>query len=255
MYTFILTGRESVISAKIYPSIILDSNKTYALGLIDFVTFNTIPNVDETNNKFYIGSEVITVPEGTYEIGDIENYIKSKIMEKQNQLKEKKRAIATVKQLQSNTIQKEVEDPDEVNIFMKTNHNTLRFEIKSNKKIHFDKENSIASLLGFNKQKLSANKLHISDFPINISKVNSICIECNLITNSYSNERSVHILHMFYPNVPSGFRIIEKVSNVIYLPINSNYIDEITVKIVDQDGNCVNFKGEIITVRLHLKEV
>nr|CAH7716804.1 unnamed protein product [Callosobruchus chinensis] len=91
MYTFTLSGREFVLSAKIYPPIILDIEKINALGLIDFVTFNTIPNVDETNNKFYIDSmDAIILPVGSYEIDDIQRVIMNKIQEKQKELKEKK---------------------------------------------------------------------------------------------------------------------------------------------------------------------
>lgn len=63
----------------------------------------------------------------------------------------------------------------------------------------------------------------------------------------------MHILHMFYPTVPPGYKIIEVPSNVIYLPTNIKYIDEIILKIIDQDGNLINFKKEFVTVRLHLK--
>lgn len=116
---------------------------------------------------------------------------------------------------------------------MKANCNTLRYVIRANRKIHFEKDISIASLLGFNRKKLSAYKFHISDFPINITKVNYICIDCNLFTNSYNNETPVQILHMFYPDVPTGFRIIEKVSNAIYLPISTNSMDNGSLQFVD----------------------
>lgn len=154
------------------------------------MSFNSIPNIDKGNNKFNIGIHEIEIPEGSYEISDIEEYI-----------------------------MKEVHD------------------------------------IGFENKQLSANKKHISDYPINISKVNSIGVECNLIIDSYSNDTKGHLLHMFFPNVPSGYRIVEKVSNVIYLPINTRYIDEIIFKIVDQDGNLVNFNKEVVTIRLHLKEL
>lgn len=74
-----------MLSSKIYPSSILDSNKTYVFGLIDFVTFNTKPNVDDTNSKFHFDGKV-TIPQGSYEISDIEKFIY--IMES---LKEKSR--------------------------------------------------------------------------------------------------------------------------------------------------------------------
>nr|CAH7768801.1 unnamed protein product [Callosobruchus chinensis] len=134
MYTFTLSGREST---KIYPPIILDTEKNYALGLIDIVTFNTIPNVDETNNKFYIDSmDAIAIPVGSYEIDDIQRVIMNKIQEKQKELKEKKFAIA---QITTNAIQKDVVDNSDecIHLSMNVNRNTLRFEIMSNKVINF----------------------------------------------------------------------------------------------------------------------
>nr|CAI5852441.1 unnamed protein product [Callosobruchus analis] len=257
MYTFTLSGRESVLSAKIYPPIILDPEKSYALGLIDFVTFNTIPNVDETNNKFFINNaDPIVIPVGSYEIDDIQRVIMNKIQEKQKELKEKQDKSTQMRGTSTNAIQKEIDSSDGgIHLSMNVNRNTLRFEIMSNKVIHFEKKSSIAPLLGFTPRRLSRGKLHISDFPINISKVNAICVECNLIKNSYNNNEAVHVLHMFHPNVPSGYRIVEKVSNVIYLPVNTNHIDEIVLKIVDQDGKLVNFNQEVVTIRVHLKEV
>lgn len=72
--------------------------------------FNTIPNIDVTNNKFYIHNVVITSPEGSYEIDDIEKFILKK------------------SQMKSNT----VNDVDEVLNSMKANHNTLWINSKSN---------------------------------------------------------------------------------------------------------------------------
>lgn len=138
---------------------------------------------------------------------------------------------------------------------MEANHNTLQCEIKCNKKIDFSKKNSIGNLLGFGKKQLEPNKKHISEHPVDIFKVNSICVECNLVTNSYNNGELVHIIHLFYPTVPPGFKIVEKPSNVIYLPISTRYIDEIVLKITDQEGKLVNFRNELVTIRLHLKRI
>lgn len=91
------------------------------------------------------------------------------------------------KEIRTNNIQKEVENNEKVFILMKTTFKTERYEIKWNKLRHFEKENFIVPFLGFTKKKLSENKHHITDFPINISKVNSQCVECKLITNSYNN--------------------------------------------------------------------
>ena len=60
-------------------------------------------------------------------------------------------------------------------------------------------------------------------------------------------------LHEFFPAVPIGYKIIEVPSQVIYLPVTVKNIDKLQLRIVDQDGDLVNFRGEVITVRLHIK--
>lgn len=41
--------------------------------------------------------------------------------------------------------------------------------------------------------------------------------------------------------------------NVIYFPVAVKQIGCVTVTVVDQEGEFVNFRGEAITLRLHLK--
>lgn len=86
-------------------------------------------------------------------------------------------------------------------------------------------------------------------------KVNAIKILCNIVTGTYDNGQLSHIIHEFFPTVPAGFKIVESPQSVIYLPINTKLINNITFKIVDQDGDLLNFRGETITIRTHLKSV
>ena len=88
-----------------------------------------------------------------------------------------------------------------------------------------------------------------------ILKVNSLRIECNITTGAYINNQSVHTIHQFFPAVPPGYKIIEVPKQVIYLPVSIKCIDYIQLRIVDQEGDLVNFRGETITVRLHIKSV
>ncbi|CAH1976628.1 unnamed protein product [Acanthoscelides obtectus] len=134
MYTFTLSGRESVLPAKIYPPIVLDNSKTYPLGLIDFLTFSTIPNIDITNNKFHIDDEVVTVPEGSYEIKDIIEFIKERIKPRVGEQNKKRRMSPPQQQqqqpqqkrsLSSNAIVKDDKQPD-IQLHMRNNLNTLR---------------------------------------------------------------------------------------------------------------------------------
>lgn len=259
-YTFTLSARNSIISNKIYPPVILEENATYVMGLIDFMTFNTIPNIDKSNNKFYIGNYVVELPEGSYEITDIEKTLNKQLSEKdatKHTVSESNQHAFKPVIVGNITISKSLDEAvrEKAILHLRANHNTFKCEIKSNLEIDFRQPNSVASILGFKPKKLSANKTHHSDYPISITKVNSICIECNLIQNSFNNNLPVHIIHMFYPNVPPGYKIVENPTNVIYLPINSRFINEIILKITDQDGNLVNFKQELITIRLHLKKL
>ena len=71
-------------------------------------------------------------------------------------------------------------------------------------------------------------------------------------SNSYINNKQTHTVHEFSAIVASGYKIVE-VPNINYLPLNTRRISNLTVKLVDQDGNLINVREETITIRLHLK--
>lgn len=75
--------------------------------------------------------------------------------------------------------------------------NTLKVEIQRKYEIDFTKYNSIRTLLGFSKQIIPANKKVESDLPVNIMKVNSIRIKCNIATGTYENEKLTNVIHEF----------------------------------------------------------
>ena len=250
--TFILTitGNSSVLEAEYFPPIELSSNKNYVLGLVELLTFNSIPNVDIGKNKYYIGNQVITIPPGSYEIEDIENYIKMSLANGDFTIV----IVPTKNDEIENYVQKNLETASTI-ISIKPNNNTLRSEIKSNREINFKPKDSIGELLGFTPRVLLANKTHTSDSPVAILKVNALRIECNITTGAYINNRKVHTIHEFFPTVPPGYKIVEVPSHVIYLPIAVKTIHNIQLRIVDQDGDLVNFRGETITIRLHIKSM
>lgn len=228
--TLTLTGDTSILVANYFPPIEL--NQHYVCGLISLDTYNSIPNVDIENNRFHIGEHIIEIPIGSYEINDISELLANEYENKEKLNKSEKVG----------------------NLIINPNYNTLQTEIISDKDIiYFNKERTIGTLLGFSSKILQPNIKHISDKAIDITKINNICVQCNIINGSYINNESAHTLHQFSLVVSPGYKITETPQNVIYLPVNTTQINSITLKVVDQNGQIINFRGERITIRLHLK--
>lgn len=79
----------------------------------------------------------------------------------------------------------------------------------------FEKKDSIHKLLGFSNKKLKAHVIHLSDQPINIIKVNTIRIECNIIEGAFVNGQKAYTIHEFSPAVPASYKIAELPKKVI----------------------------------------
>ena len=222
-FSYILSGKTSVLKCCPFPPDKLSQDKNYVLGLVEFLGFHSIPNIDEGNNKFYVGEIEVTIPTGAYDIVDIEKYLQKEL------------ALSGI------------------TLSLKPNNNTLRSVIKCSETIDFELPETIGELLGFSPRKLEKNKEYESDLPVDILKVKAIRVDCNIIAGSYLNNQKVHTIHQFFPKVNPGFMIIEKPSQIIYLPITVKSIDFIELRIVDQDGNLINFGGEEIIIRIHVK--
>lgn len=218
--TLSITGCSSVLTTY-YPNT-LQLDGEYECALLHFSTFNSIPNIDKSNNKFYYGNnEVIEIPEGTYELQDINDYLKSEIKD------------AAIK--------------------LRCNNNTLKTTIFCTKDINFIKEDSFRRLLGFNKQILKANKWHVSQSPVNILPTTVVRIECDIVSGSYVNGEPSHIIHEFALNVPPGYRIVDISKNAIYFPVNQNNISCIHIRLLDINNRLINLRGEEVQVYLHLR--
>lgn len=258
--TFTLTGKSSTLSTNFFPPIELDGE--WEIGLLNFEAYNTIPNLmkgevwsklDVTKDlenlkilKKFVGKAVgpdagtvfehqyVLFPVGSYEIEDIVKYINTAM----------KHDVLAVK----------------------VNLNTLRATVITDG-VDLRINGEICELLGFNPTSIapdSSQKLSIT-FPKNtkrqaegmprITKVNIVRILCNLAQGSYINEKPTHSLHEFHPHVAIGYKISEVPSHVIYFPINRDTIETLTLNVVDQSGNLVDFRGEEVTIRVHLRKI
>ena len=118
---------------------------------------------------------------------------------------------------------------------------------------NFTKSN-IDSLLGYSKSRvIQPNKWYASDKPVNIVNVTIIRIKCNITSGAYNNDKPAHTIHEFAVNVPPGYKLSDTPTHVIYLPVVARNVTDVTICIVDQNGQFINFCGKEISIRLHIR--
>lgn len=220
---FSLSGRGSYITNEYFPPVDM-SDGEWEIGLVDLMTFHSIPNIESgINNKFYYGKAgVVSIDEGAYEVENIESTLKTKLGK-------------------------------DVEFKLTANNSTLRSELFCSQCVDFTKSDSIGPLLGFSNRVLEAGKTHVSDTTVNIMKVDVIRVECNIVRGSFDNGRESHTVHEFYPNVGPGYKIVEIPNTIIYLPVNVSSVNNVSISLRDQDGNLINLRNERLSVRLHVR--
>lgn len=225
-HTFMLTGRSNVLEFALPRP--LELFGPCEIGLTGFVTYYSIPNIDITNRLlFYSESRDenysgISFPIGAYEIEGIEEY-----------LQEQLGGAEAIK--------------------LKANNGTLKVSMKSKYWIDFRRPGTLRKVLGFGKRLLAPDEWHEADYRVNISPVNMICIECSIADGGYVNGVHGHHIYAFAPDIEPGFKMVEQPSTIHYYPVLGDKIQRLLVNIVDQQGRAINFGGEEVTVRLHVR--
>ena len=230
--SIVLSSNKSDFKYNFYPSIKLNSGKTHEIALLNIDMYHSVPNIDESNNKFiyeYNDKNFdIIFPTGAYEIQAINEYIQEQLIKHDNK-----------------------------DIFsIEANLMTLKCVIivnKSNVKILFKHSQSLNKLLGFKNNIIEGIGKHEGENIVDILSVNTILVNCDIVEGSYLDGLQKPILYSFFPDVPPGFKINEKPSTVVYLPVTIPTINSIHIWLTDQDHKPLNLRGEKITIRLHLK--
>jgi len=95
-----------------------------------------------------------------------------------------------------------------------------------------------------------------SEGVVNIVSINSILVNVDIITGSYVNERMQPVIYSFFPKVSPGYKIVEKPPHLknLPLPVTLDTIANLRTYITDQDGNLLNLRGEVVTIRLDIRE-
>jgi hypothetical protein len=221
-----LTRESSDIRTHFYPPLQLDPTKRHEIALIRLETYNSIPNIDTGNNvmRYEIDgvSYDIIIPTGAYELSQINDVIRSK---------------TSAFELTANT-------------------NTLKAIIRINHprvKIMMDHDASMRDMLGFKSEILEGVGDHEGSSLVKILPVNSIFVNCDVVTGSYINTSQKPILYSFFPNVPPGYKVVEMPGTPIYLPVTQTCIESMRLWLTDQERKPLNLRGETLSVWLVLK--
>lgn len=246
-YSFLVSGTNHPFTIKLPETISLDSTIDYEVALIRFETYNSIFNINSTNNNFkYFNGKVnktIILTPGAYEVTDINTEIQ-RLMKLQGDV--------TTKVVEANSA-------DTFNINLSVNTQTLKsvITLKNNYTVDFTIANSLRTVLGFGHVVINAAS-NTSDNIVMIQNFTSILINTDLCTGSYINNKSSQTLYSLASNpVATGTNISIVPNPPLYLPLNKAKLSftDFTVSITDENLKPVSFNGENINIVLHLKSV
>ena len=238
-FQIILSSDKTNFNTRFNPKLELDEKKKYEIALVNLETYYSFPNIDETNNTFVYSPdngnswEKIKIPEGSYEIDDINDAI-------QHEMKKR-------------THYDEINEDYYINIAPNTNTLKSVLILEKGYQVDFNHQNSLAKMLGFTGTKYTEG-FHESENVVDILRINSILVNIDIISGSYVNGTTKSTIYSFFPDVSPGYKIIESPVNLVYLPITLNTIDSLNVMITDQDYHLLNLRNEKLTIRFHIRE-
>lgn len=86
-------------------------------------------------------------------------------------------------------------------------------------------------------------------------KINSIIIKCNIACGSYRENGPANIIHNFRIKDSPRYKIDEVPKSLIYLPLNTHSISELSIKnVIKMIDNLVDFKNKNISVILQFRK-
>ena len=87
-FSIVVRGNKTRFKTRFKPSIQLDKTKDYEIALINLETYYSFPNIDRSNNRFSYSPGAnepwvdITIPEGSYHVEDIIEFIQREMRKK-----------------------------------------------------------------------------------------------------------------------------------------------------------------------------
>ena len=219
------------------------NNKQFKIAVTFLSAYNGIFNITNDNNKFYFTKSItdddhyimITIPPGAYEIESLNDEIKRIIIDDEH-----------------------FTEPN-YPFKIKPNFSTLGSIIEiSNQEsaISFKPDDSIGSLLGFNKRTIF-DEYNLSDIPVDIISFDNIFIECDIAQGMIFRGKRSGIIFNFVMDVDPGYRYIHKFHGGVqwYMLETKDFVSSINFKLKNENGGSVSFNGQSVSFRLSIKEV
>ena len=232
---FFVSGHEAKISTNFMPAVSLPLQiNDYEIALTKLETYYSFANITPENNNFKVSIDkgktwkALTIPTGCYEIKAINKNLQSLIEEnggKVNMIK------------------------------ISPNVNTLKCIldiVNENYQIDFTGDNCLRTVLGFD-SKIFTKGRYESDHLVDIMNINSILVNCDIVSGSRLNGIEAPVMYSFFPNVSPGEKIVETPKNLIYVPITTTIISTLTCWLTDQDGKALDLRGEKLSIALHIR--
>ena len=242
-FSFIVSSDKTDFTTDFSPPLHLDPKKRFELSLVNLESYNSIPNVDETNNKFVYSADsgttwkTIRLSEGCYEIPEIN--------------------AAIQRQLERNGHWNNAAIPASHYITVGANSSTLRAYVEiTNASYRVNMTlSTIRAMLGFKPKTLHSGYFE-GENPVDILKVNTILVNCDIISGSYRNGSQAPVVYSFFPDVSPGYKIVQSPNNLVYLPVAlAGNIQRMRVWLTDQNNELLNLRGETVTIRFHIRGV
>ena len=166
-YYVTVSEKKSRIQTSFSPPLIFPQECQYEMALCGLETYYSFPNIDKENNKVQISIKktwhVLELPTGCYEISSIDEALKRFLIEKGGKKDD---------------------------LCLSANRSTLEsiLTLKEDIQVDFTGENgTLRKVLGFEEQKIVTPGRHESEHIVNILRVNTIFVHCDIVKLSRKN--------------------------------------------------------------------
>ena len=196
-------------------------NKNMVLASLSiYYTWKNVKSICN-NNKFKIfaptWSDTFDLPDGSYNISEIQDYIKYII--------KKHETIA---------------ETAPISIYANTITNRIVFKLKTGYKLELLLKETM-KLLGSTKDTIDADK-NSENVP-RLENVEVVLVHCNLVNNSY--QQASRVLFTFVPNKQCGQLISISPNSLIFLKTMNTEFSEIEIWFTDQNNNSLEIEDNV----------